>query len=39
MFVKMGETPWRLYLEKKIAVKSITFGLTLLGKVMLALKK
>lgn len=32
MFVKMEETPWRLYLEKIIAVKSIIFELTLLAK-------
>lgn len=25
MFVKIGETPWRLYLEKVIAVKFVTF--------------
>lgn len=34
----MGETLWSFYLEKVIAVQSITFGLTLLGKIMLALK-
>lgn len=34
----MGESLWSFYPEKVIAVQSITFGLTLLGKIMLALK-